>query len=242
MSRRYIDTSIVLVLSLLFSGALWAEKLYKIVDEHGNVTFSQFPPKEKSENTVVEGVEVQSVGGMDSVRQVGNSAYCGDIRLPTGYKGSSNRSSQYRAEYIQASLEDWREDLQRVEQQSQDWARDKFTSRNEGRSISNSARRNSSYQKQLDYNTKRMRALRCAINWAENKGDVTTTVRESARESTRLQNVHENLEAQMIDTCGREPLLDPTDPRNAKDRRQWKACSKQYRKKMGQVESELYRR
>ena len=38
----------VVVLSAV-SAAAPAGKLYKIVDENGNVTFSQFPPQEKSD-------------------------------------------------------------------------------------------------------------------------------------------------------------------------------------------------
>ena len=242
MSRLIVKYLLVITLCTA-SSALWAEKLYKIVDEQGNVTFSQFPPKEKSDKTVVEGVQVKSAGGMDTVRYAGSSAYCGTIRLPTSYKGSSERSSEYRAQYVQSSLEDWREDLQRTEQQSQDWARGKLSSRNEGRSISESSRRNTYYQKQLDSNTRRMRELRCAINWAEGQSSETAAVlREGEKESARLQQVHADLETRLIEQCGREPLLDPTDPRNAKDRRQWKACSKRLRSKMDNVEQEMYRR
>lgn len=239
MFRVY--TGFLTALVMLLSQAVWAEKLYKIVDEHGNVTFSQFPPKEKSENTVVEGVEVQSTGGMERVRYVGTRAYCGNIRLPNSKGSGSHRSSYNNAQYVQSSLEDWREDLVRLEQQAQSWSRSKFSSRNEGRSISESAVRNSYYQRELDENTRRMRELRCAINWAETESGVNEgRVREVEKENERLQRVHGDLEAKLIEQCGREPLLDPTHPRNAKDRRQWKACSKRFRNKMDKVEDELY--
>ena len=35
---------LVLVLTVIASSSVFASKLYKIVDENGNVTYSQFPP------------------------------------------------------------------------------------------------------------------------------------------------------------------------------------------------------
>lgn len=226
--------------SLLLAAAdLWAQKLYKIVDEEGNVTFSQFPPKEKSENTKVEDVHVKSAGGKEPVRYVGTSAYCGDIRLPTKYTGSSRNSEEYRAKYLQSSLDGWRERLRDIEHSSQERARQKLN-RGSGGSISYSAKQNSYYQESMARDTERMRELRCAIDWAEKQNSSTAEViRESGNEAQRLQQVHADLERKLIEQCGREPLLDPTNPRNAKDRRQWRACSKKIRQDMRKVENAL---
>ncbi|UTA49351.1 DUF4124 domain-containing protein [Simiduia sp. 21SJ11W-1] len=224
---------------LLAASQVWAQKLYKIVDENGNVTFSQFPPKEKSENTKVEDVHVKSSGGKTPVRYVGTNAYCGDIRLPTSYTGSSRHSEEYRAKYMQSKLDDWRERLRDIEQSSQERARRKLN-QGSGGGIAYSAKQNSQYQQSMARDTERMRELRCAINWAEEQNSSTAEViRESGEETQRLQQVHAELERRMIDQCGREPLLDPTDPRNAKDRRQWRACSKKFRNDMRKVEREL---
>ncbi|MDN3639532.1 DUF4124 domain-containing protein [Simiduia curdlanivorans] len=220
-----------------------AAKLYKIVDEHGNITFSQYPPKEKSENTVVEGVEVRGAGAAETVRYAGSSAYCGDIRLPRSYTGSSARSSEYRAEYMSESVTYWREKLQRLEQSAQRRSREKLNSSNSGYGISSTAERNSRYQQQLDEDAKEMRELRCALNWADKESTQNAEVlSEGQSENKRLQTVHDELSRKMVNECGREPLLDPTDSTNAKSRRQWKACTKKYRKGLDDVESELYRR
>ncbi|WP_390594610.1 DUF4124 domain-containing protein [Simiduia litorea] len=222
---------------------VYAAKLYKVVDEHGNITFSQYPPKEKSENTVVEGVEVRGGGAAEAVRYVGSSAYCGDIRLPTSYTGSSARSSEYRAEYVGKSVSYWREKLQRLEQSAQQRSREKLRSSNSGYGISGTAERNSRYQQQLDEDAKDMRELRCALNWAERESSQNAEVlSDGQNENKRLQSVHDDLSRKMVSECGREPLLDPTDPTNAKSRRQWKACTKKYRKGLDDVESELYYR
>ncbi len=238
MTHKILIAAVLTVFALSSSHVL-AQKLYKIVDEQGNVTFSQFPPKEKSENTIVEGVQVNSAGGKDTVRYVGSSAYCGDIRLPTPSKSSSSRSNTYYAERVQSSLSNWRDRLRSIEQSSQERARRKLN-RGTSSSISYSAEQNSRYQKDLDRDTKRMRELRCAIDWAENRNASSSEqVRTAQQESKRLEQVHEELEARMIAQCGREPLLDPTDARNAKDRRQWRACSKKYRNDLRKVERAL---
>lgn len=233
----------ILLLAMFLAGIapqVLAAKLYRIVDEQGNVTFSQFPPKEKSENTVVEDIEVRGADAATTVRYVGSSAYCGDIRLPTSSAGSSSRSSEYRAEYVNESVSYWRERLQRLEQSAQRRSREKLNSGNAGYSISGSSERNSYYQQQLDKDANEMRELRCALNWAERETSSNAEVLSDGQaEANRLQKVHSDLANKMLSECGREPLLDPTDPTNAKSRRQWKACTKKYRQGLDEVEDEL---
>ena len=227
----------------LITPQVFAAKLYKIVDEQGNVTFSQYPPKEKSENTIVEGVEVRGADAATSIRYVGNSAYCGDIQLPTSSAGSSTRSSEYRAEYVGQQVTFWRQRLQDLEQSAQQRSRQKLSSSNSGYGISGTSERNSRYQAQLDENTQDMRDLRCALNWAERENSANAEVLSAGKsESQRLQSVHNDLSRKMVSECGREPLLDPSDPTNAKSRRQWKTCTKKYRKGLDDVEREMHRR
>lgn len=240
MNKGFLIFSVLL--GLCCSNAM-AEKLYKIVDDQGNITFSQFPPREKAENTVVEDVNVRGGGAMEAVRYVGSSAYCGDIRLPTDRAGSSARSSEYRAEYLNESVNDWRESLRELEARAQQRSRDKLNRGGSNASISEASERNGRYQEGMNSDIERMRELRCAIHWSEKEGQSSAEVlSEGQSENARLHKVHVDLEEKMLSTCGHEPLLDPTDPGNAKARRQWKACTKSYRKDLDAVESELRNR
>lgn len=227
----------LLLLSLVSAGAS-AAKLYKIVDENGKVTFSQFPPKEKSENTVVEGVDVRS-GGKEPVRMVGSRAYCGEMYLGDTSVRSGDRYAEERARRIDERKQDWQEDLQYLERRAQERAREKLSDGG-GYNISRTAERNSEYQQQMNRDNQRMRELRCAVGWAQDEiSGKQNVVAESRGESERLRDVHAELQAKMLATCGLEPRLDPTDSGNAKARRQWRACTKEYRKGLGQVEDEI---
>lgn len=227
----------VLMVSLLSAGAS-AAKLYKIVDENGKVTFSQFPPKEKSANTVVEDVNVKG-GGKEAVRLVGTSAYCGDMYLGDTSVRSGDRYAEQRTKRLAERQQDWQQDLQYLEQRSQERAREKL-SEGGGYNISRTAERNAEYQRDLDKNTQRMRELRCAVSWAQDEmAGKQAVVAESKGESDRLRDVHAELETKMLANCGLEPRLDPTDSGNAKARRQWCACTKEYRKGLDQVEGQL---
>ncbi|AFU97429.2 hypothetical protein M5M_00980 [Simiduia agarivorans SA1 = DSM 21679] len=215
-----------------------AGKLYKIVDENGNVTFSQFPPKEKSENTTVEGVEVNS-GGKAALREVGNRVYCGDMVVSYRSTSSSDRYAERRAESLREDVRYWQERLNRLERNASERSRDKLSSGG-GYGISRTAERNSNYQEQMQEDIEEMRELRCALAWAQDSQSTQVTAATEGRsETSRLQDVRAGLERDMEQTCGREPLLDPTDSTNALKRRQWRACTKKFRKGLDDVDNEL---
>ena len=226
------------VLLFCLAAPALAGKLYKIVDEQGNVTFSQFPPKEKSENTTVEGVEVNS-GGKASVREVGNRIYCGDMLVSYHNSGSSDRYAERRAEALREDMEYWRDRLSRLEQNASRRSRNKLASGG-GYGISRTAERNSNYQDDMAEDAKEMRELRCAIGWAENSQSTQITETSEGRsEPARLREVRAGLERDMAEECGREPLLDPSVSTNAYDRRQWRACTKKFRKGLDDVNDAL---
>lgn len=234
MGKKFL---LVMLLGSLALPAL-AGKLYKIVDENGNVTFSQFPPKEKSENTTVEDVEVKS-GGKATLREVGNRVYCGDMLVSYRSGGSSDRYAERRAESLREDVSYWQERLTRLERNANQRARNKLSSGG-GYGISRTAERNSNYQENMQEDAKEMRELRCALAWAQDSQSTQITATTEGRsETSRLRDVRAGLEREMEEACGREPLLDPTDSTNALKRRQWRACTKKYRKGLDDVNDAL---
>jgi len=77
MHRFWILPALLLVITTPSQ----AGKLYKIVDADGQVTFSQYPPAEKSEHAIIEDIKLSGTT-QATVSQVGNSLYCGETRLP----------------------------------------------------------------------------------------------------------------------------------------------------------------
>lgn len=229
---------LIAVLLALFVLPAFAGKLYKIVDENGNVTFSQFPPKEKSENVTVEDVEVSS-GGKASIREVGNRIYCGDILVYAREHGDSDKYAARRSDDLREKMSDWQDRLNQLQRRADQRSRSKL-SIGGGYNISDTATINSYYQNLMEEDAKQMRELRCAIAWAEDTHAKELGVASVARaENSRLRDEQVGLERKMTETCGREPLLNPSDPANARDRRQWRACTKSFRKGLSDVDDEL---
>ena len=113
MVNNNVNASILLAL-LVLSFPAAAQKLYKIVDDEGNVTFSQFPPPEKPEKATIDEHTVFG-GSQSTVVDRGDYMYCGDIRL-ANKTASRERKSRY---------------VQNLESQRTDWMRrrDRLTKR-----------------------------------------------------------------------------------------------------------------
>ncbi len=227
-----------LVLALLLSVALTAQagKLYKIVDENGNVTFSQFPPTAPGESGGVK-VEEQKVsaGGQTAVTTRGNDQYCGDINLPSD-KGKYN--SKYFHQTVANRLEYWRERLNRYEKQL-DQSQQRYLENSKYKSrYYSSTDRAKDHLKRDERTVREMRDLRCAISWAESQQSGSRDERqEASAELNRLQAVKQKVEAQMTAQCGMEPIYDPSVAGNRDARSKWNSCSHRYRSDIRRLEN-----
>lgn len=200
-----------------------AAKLYKIVDANGNVTFSQYPPEKLEKDSKIEGVVAEGNNQSKVVRRGGYS-YCGDIELP-----STNRGAQYLERKLNYRIESWSEDLKELEYwlerishyKADDYKRD-FSSKHQ-------ASRDRRYQYGLQEGKKRMRDLRCALDWAAN---VRLENQDEVKELGRLETLYTNVKQDLKQNCGDVPKYDPTDPKAKAARTEWYNCSKQYRQQL----------
>ncbi len=213
----------------------YATRIYKIVDEEGNVTYSQVPPRKSEEsNPQVEALNVQT-GAMTRVTVAHGREYCGDIRLPAqaDYRGSSSRSFTGN---VTSQLESWRQSLDRISESRGRQSPNRYTPNNATYQNQRTAR----YQEQFTNDTQRMRDLRCAINWAESKqGLIADHKQANQEEMTRLQGVAQQLEARIDRKCGEQPEFDPADQTNEYRRRQWYNCSRDLMRDLNKVRQRM---
>ena len=234
----------VVVLSAVSAAAL-AGKLYKIVDENGNVTFSQFPPQEKSDAAKVEDIAVKTSGSEKlAVRSVGDQQYCGDIRL--GDYRPAYRSEVREAASLERRIDDWRRRLENHEQQLQ-----RINERQFDRSTGDRARHEDStqknrrykqYQQSRDKTLAQIKQYRCALHWAEDQRRGLKPDDELAainQEVERLKAVYRQLQDKLQSNCGREPVFDPSTEYGKEQTRQWESCAKTYKRDMSKVQSRI---
>lgn len=219
--------STIIFTALAFSPAATAGKLYKIVDEKGNITFSQFPPSpaEKNDNLMVETEEVK--GSPSTLRtEKGLTSYCGDIELP---KINSQRS---RYDSASSYKERWERDLDRKEKYL---ANDKARYLNDvNRQYKYKYTSNSSFNS--DYLAKNknsvddIKDLRCAITWADELNDSSVEIKKDMNaELERLTLNLNSVQLQLDQRCGFEPAYAPAEYENRQLIKDWEKCAKTYR-------------
>lgn len=226
--------------SLATTGSVQAQ-LYKIVDEDGNVTFSQFPPNEPDAETAVENITLEGANdGMTPLTEIGRIQFCGDIELPNSID-STQQPDRFMRE-INYSHKSWQRQLTSLEKQTQD------ALRNQQRYNRHSYYRDDSYRnrqkleqfQRQEENIKRMRDLRCALYWAENRErDVADYRNANHAELQRLEQVQSNLIANQHQACGPEPKFDPSDQSARARRDLWLECSKKYQRDLRDVSRQL---
>lgn len=232
-------------LAMASPATLSAAELYKVIDEEGNVTFSQFPPS-KAEGEV-ENVKLEGVNdAMTAISKTGHIEYCGDIELPNKeYYQSYDHPSDRFLRNVGNKRKSWQRQLERAEKQVDDSNRRKNMRNNSGY---NNYYRNKSYQSQQDVahyerqeaQLSQIRDLRCAINWADQRNSDMEQFREQNHtELKRLEVVQQNLLNKMHRDCGNEPLLDPSNQGATMRRDQWSECSKQYQRDLREVSRQL---
>lgn len=233
---------LILIIILIFAPLANAGKLYKIVDENGRVTFSQVPPRKGEEPTAtVEEMKVDSGAKTRVTTEFGNE-YCGEIRLPSNsdHRGSS---SKYYTREVTNSLEGWKESLANISANRQ--RSDRQTNQYSRYYSDNSRYQNqqiADYQEQYSRDTQRIRDLRCAIDWAENKQDkIAEYEATDEAEKARLLGIARQLETDMENKCGKQPEFDPTNPSNEYTRKRWYNCSSDLMRDLKKVHQRINR-
>lgn len=227
----------------------YAATVYKIVDENGKVTYSQFPPKShESKGKQVKDIRLNaSQAPMTRISNVNGDLYCGDIHLPKQYSYRNN-SIKYFIKNVTSSKQSWQASLDRLgESMEKSRQRQINSTKNNGKSIdrygySRQSKRDARFNENYKKDIKRMRDLRCAINWAsETQESILSHSEEDNKERDRLRGVYATLNKDLQKHCGKQPLLDPTDRLNERHRKRWYDCSKSYLSDMKKVQRQLDR-
>lgn len=215
LSNTLITTALTACLTLLFVGQAQAAKMYKIVDAKGNVTFSQFPPPKDTVKADTK-VETKTVNAQSetSVSVEGAFQYCGDIKLPR-----LREDRDWYLSEISNRKKYWKKDLDREQKYLNKQTRNynKYS--------------NSSYRlESMGKKGKKIRDLRCAINWASSHKDDISQVRGKRSDKLgSLQGKLDTLNGRRDDSCGTKPEYDPTEATNKKRLKSWSQCNKSYK-------------
>ena len=237
--------AIFALLLIICSNAANAAKLYKIVDEKGNVSFSQYPPQQATKAAKVEDLTIASNGAATQVTSKGRNQYCGDIsllRAPT-----SQYSKQRFAEKLDRQQQRWQDDIQRLNRDIDEMSRSQFNRSHNKRSYQNSSAnsyqnsRDSNYQQRLADKTERLRDLRCALKWAKQSTQQIPQSADADRgsEKDRLLGIKQELQQNLDRVCGVLPPFDPTDKVAEAKRKAWYKCSSDFRQKISLIERKI---
>lgn len=238
-------------LPLVVSFPSFAGKLYKIIDEKtGRVTYSQFPPKDKSVTARIENVEV--VDDVSTVKPVqeGSYVYCGDLSVGGNSYYREKQPERYRKD-LNKRIKNWekhasyaREQLDRADKE-QTRASTSHYAKNEPSSRKNE--RYKRYQETKKRNVKRVKEYNCAIAWAKEDiqllnegGSSRATARaEQEAEKTRLEGLIKKHTKNMYRTCGEEPIFDPTTESGKQATKEWNKCAKGFKRDISAIEGKI---
>ena len=218
MALRFV---VCLCLLMMAGVQAHAGTLYKIVDEAGNVTYSQFPPAPKPAQEQ-QGLKVDemSVSGESAsqVRLVGKNQYCGEIMLPS-------LNPKEPESYLE--LDDLRQAWQHELEGDTDLNNVRFRMYMGRYNLS----RDPSEAGQ------RKRDLQCAIEWVDKQRGEVAKVKDSLKqEASDLNQQIARLKAKRDKQCGSEPYRDPNQPATQVLWQRWRDCYNQYRDELYQLE------
>lgn len=230
---------LVLVLLWCLSSLAVAGKLYKIVNADGSITFSQFPPTEKTGKTLVNTLDSKGGAPKLAVTHSGTgSAYCGSISLPLyRMKQGDQTEIERRKARWEKQLRQAEERLEKQTQQHVDLTQHNMANNQHTQYLQQRNEYiNDSQRDQVEY----IKALRCAIHWAENgESDLDEKTLADSQEIKRLQSITEQLQARLEQECGQQPEYNPADPAYKAAAANWSSCGSSYLSDIHQVETRI---
>jgi len=222
----------ILLALLALSVSTQAQKLYKIVDAEGNVTFSQYPPQEKQEDSTIDEHTV-SGGGQSVVTAKLDGLYCGDIQLSD--ERSSRQSTSSRVQDLEYKQSRWKKEQENLSQRIDTSNQNKINQNSYSSRYGSST--NKYYQEGVEKNSARMRDLRCALDWVDEELDAKSeVVVKNKKERARLEGIRNELQARLDRRCGQLPAYDPSQSYNSTARKNWYDCSNTLRKEIERVD------
>ena len=224
---------LVLVLTLISSSSVLASKLYTIVAENGNVTFSQFPPvpSKDTESLKVEEKSVDNEVKSKLIRK-GDSEFCGKIQLP-----SMRDRKEYFFSEVANRMKYWEDNLERKEEQLRKSQETRLKQSAQRMKYGSSSSHTNYYSQRNKQTEESMRDLRCAIDWGDSHHAETQKAKENmSSELARLQSALLKLTDKRESKCGAEPIYDPTLNDNKRLLNAWKKCARQFKSDIRKLE------
>ena len=200
-----------------------AGKLYKIVNEDGSISFSQFAPDSSKTNKIVE-EKVVKTGGETLVTMKGLISYCGQLKL-------SSELTEKEVFYTRVgqSLSGWKRSLSSKAKELRSNRENYRIRSSHSGSYQRHGNNTSGYLEGNRKITRSMSDLRCAISWGEKKMQSSHEVRKSiSGELNELQLYLTSVERKSLNACGGEPKYRPDDAGYQDDYREWSKCSKAF--------------
>lgn len=234
---------LLLLILIAISLPSQAQKLYKVVDEEGHVSFSQFPPAPSKENVTVDNITLNT-GSKSIVSEELHGMYCGKIRL-----ARQSQSSYAMKDYVKtldSARSSWRQQLDQLGK-TIDASNQASINRNTNSSASASrysdryrSSSNKQYRASIEANSEKMRDLRCALDWVDEELDgAGEFVVDSKKERQRLEGIRSELQANLHKTCGSLPAYNPNERRNNAERKSWYSCSSKLRRDIDRVDTAI---
>ena len=194
-----------------------AGKVYKVVDENGKITFTDKPPLATADSALkTEQLDVQEdSGNRTALTQLGNSEFCGHLKMPVdnGYSG------QFLEQLIYARQQ-WERQLDALEKSVSKLSRTDY-------GYYSHYNKSSYNQNTSPENLEKMRDYRCAIRWANEtelavKQEKAQLIEQVAHNTQLLQDLIRRRSA----SCGPEPAFGDTNL--SQRRRDWQKCSQEF--------------
>ena len=222
---------VAFILLAITTTGVFAGKMYKWTDEHGQTHFSQTPP-EKSASGQEAKVELHKVNSSRvTVNRRLDYEYCGETKLP----GPANKPKKILRN-LDSRTQSWRKSLAYKRKSLNSHMRSQLASR---RYSPESQQAKNERQQTL---TRSIGELECALDWAERFRADSTQVREEV--NTDFKNARTRYQSEreyVFDRCGPDPKeTDAAIPDITKEKR-WRRCSRKYGKNLSRYKKEMDR-
>jgi len=218
-----VNIPFLVVLLIVLSPLSHAGKLYKIINEDGSTSFSQFAPDSSNKNKIVEEKFVKT-GGKTPLTMRGLTSFCGKLKLP---HGNASRDGFYSD--VGRSLNRWKSRLDDKGSSLRSKRRSYAASTKSSGTYSGYGRTTSGYLEGNRKLTKEMADLRCAISWAEIKMQSSHEVsRNISGELHHLQDSLAKVEGNSLRKCDEEPRYRPDDKEYQSNYRKWRSCTRDF--------------
>ena len=224
----------------------WSTKLYKIVDENGKVTFSQFPPDANEQNKQVEDVVLsrEHKEAKLDIKVYGENEYCGDLLLTDWtYKGKS--SDAYKISHLEKRITRWKKDIVNLEQRVEKLTQRQFEASSRKAKYETDKIKNQRYKRYTENHQREMETIkkyRCAIAWGEGKLNNSygrESIEKMNEEVKRLRGVLARIETKRETHCGKKPIFDPSKEHLKHDYESWEKCSGRYASDIKKVKRQI---